>query len=189
MTITLEQAEKLTFSRRVENLPTFLVQTIIAEAHESEWYELAKQWVETPPEFGGEVLPRACQFLIKVVNSGWDKFYGLTHYGPDVDVDIATAIEFILLCNFKAILQHDERVPVLSDEAKTGFEVFVEVMVGGPEAQESFGSILPYMCDHYPDPQSYVASLLACDEKMQEIMVHGVVLITQNYMSLMAKHN
>lgn len=189
MTITSENAEKLAFSRPVRNLPTYLVQPIIAEAHNSPWYELAKTWTENPPEFGGAVLPRACQFLIKVVNSGWDKFYGLTHYGPDVNVDVATTIEFILLCNLKATLQYDERVPALSDEVKTGFEVFVEVMVGGPEAQESFGSILPYLCGHYPDLQSYIASLLACDEKIQKIMANGVVLVTQKYMSLMAKYN
>lgn len=189
MTITLENAEKLAFARRVHNWPTYIVQTIIVEAHESEWYKLAKQWAETPPEFGGDVLPRACQFIVKVVDAGWDLVYGFTHYGPEVDRDVASAIEFILLCKFKVILQYDERVPSLSDEVKTGFDVFVEVIFGGPEAQKAHASILPYLYSHYPDPKTYINSLLTCDEKMQELMIYGVVIVTQKYMSLMAKFN
>lgn len=147
-----------------------LVKNIILAAGESEWYLLAKQWIENPLPIGGLTFPRACQFIVDVVDNGWDPLKALPDPLPNnAKPEIALAIEKILLGNFKAILDSgDAYEPSIA--VRTGLDVFMEIIVGPVATRGAYRLIMPHLCTEYSSSADFVASLLACDEKIQGLL-------------------
>ncbi len=171
--ISEEDARELAGMCPVEGLFQVAVVDAVVTAHESNWYRLSKQWAVRPLPIGGETFPRACQFIVSVIDNGWNVAGVLTEqYSDDVPIQIAFLIEAIFLGNFRAIYNANEICPLIE---RIGFDIFIEVITGTAD----YSAFIPYLCSHYDNPTDMMASLLACDEKIQCLLDTAMTIASE----------
>lgn len=154
----------------VEGKSEVQIMKFVKTAHESEWYLQAKAWLENRPDFASnyrvkDLFDRACQFIVKVVEYGYDgdRWWNLLKMIEDERESLA---EFVILANF---------TQQMAIEIKTwnnhmdGFNTFTEIFLG-PCWDSSYRDLTTFLSEHYEDTQAFVASLLACDDKMKPLL-------------------
>lgn len=171
--ISKEEALALAGDCPVEGLSQVAVADAVEKAHESDWYQRAKQWEQQPLPMGGETFPRACQFIVSVIDNGWNVMRALMEqYSVDVPCQVALLIEAILLGNFRAIYNANE---ICGLDDKIGFDIFIQVVTGDGD----YSAFVPYMCEHFDSPAEYVTALLACDEKIVCLLDTAMTITTE----------
>lgn len=142
----------------------------VRTAHKSEWYLQAKSWLENTPEFASDhrvkdLFDRACQFIVKVVEYGYDgdQWWNLLKMIEDERESLA---EFVILASFTKQMVMEIKA---WDHRMDGFNTFTEIFLG-PHWDSNYRDMTTFLCDHYEDTQALVTSLLRCDDKMKSLL-------------------
>lgn len=148
----------------------------VRTAHKSEWYLQAKSCLENTPEFASDhrvkdLLDRACQFIVKVVEYGYDgnQWWNLLKMIEDERESLA---EFVILASFTKQMAMEIKA---WDHRMDGFNTFTEIFLG-PHWDSSYQDMTTFLCDHYEDTQAFVTSLLQFDDKMKALLAYILFL-------------
>jgi len=162
--------ETLAMACPVEGKSEVEIMKFIKTAHESEWYLQVKMWLENRPDFATDhrvrdLFDRACKFIIRVVEYGYDgdRWWDLLKMIEDERESMA---EFIILASFTQQIVWEIKA---WDRRMDGFNTFTEIFLG-PCWDSSYRDLTTFLCEHYEDTQAFVASLLACDDKIKPLL-------------------
>lgn len=154
----------------VEGKTEVQIMEFVKTAHRSEWYLQAKAWLENRPDFASDhrvkdLFDRACQFIVRIVEYGYDgdQWWSLLKMIEDERESLA---EFIILASFTQQMAMEIKA---WDNRMDGFNTFTEIFLG-PQWDSSYRDMTSFLHGHYEDTQAFVASLLACDDKMKSLL-------------------
>ncbi len=160
----------------VEGKTEVQIMEFIKTAHESEWYLQAKAWFENRPDFATDhrvrdLFDRACQFIVKVVEYGYDgdRWWSLLKMIED---ERESLVEFIILASFTQQVVWEIKT---WDHRMDGFNTFTEIFLG-PHWGSSYRDMTTFLHSNYEDTQTFVRALLQFDDKMKALLAYILFL-------------
>lgn len=156
----------------VEGKDEVQIMEFVRTAHKSEWYLQTKSWLENTPKFASDhrikgLFERACQFIVKVVEYGYDgyQWWNLLKMIEDERESLA---EFIILASFTQQMAMEIKS---WDRRMDGFDTFTEIFLG-PQWDSHYRDMTTFLHSNYEDTQTFVRALLQFDDKMKALLAY-----------------